>query len=153
MFFSIADAESKTKTETSTLTEAAVIHLKTQIAAGFLSGALGIEGSAIGEYSSAGGRGEGNHSKSNPESFTYSVKSMGPAATNPVTFFKLLSYNSTWALIDRGIVKGYYIPVWELLRRDLGSEYEAAANVRYSYFRLFFSMAAQHLFNILLNRR
>ena len=52
---------------------------------------------------------------------------MGPAATNPATFLKLLSYNSTWALIDRGSVKGY-IPVWELLR-DLGSEYEAAAKV------------------------
>ena len=127
VFFSIADVESKTKTETSALTEAAVTHLKTQNAFGLFSGALGIGGSATGEYTSAGGRGEGSHSESNTESFTYSVKSMGPAATNPATFLKLLSYNSTWALIDRGSVKGY-IPVWELLR-DLGSEYEAAANV------------------------
>lgn len=127
VFFSIADAESKTKTKTSTLTEAAVTHLKAQIAVGFLSGAFGIGGSATGEYTSAEGRSEGSHGESNTESFTYSVKSMGPAATNPATFLKLLSYNSTWALIDRGSVKGY-IPVWELLR-DIGSEYEAAANV------------------------
>lgn len=127
VFFSIADAESKTKTETSALTEAAVIHLKAQIAVGFLSGAFGIGGSVTGEYTSAEGRSEGSHGESNTESFTYSVKSMGPAATNPATFLKLLSYNSTWAWIDRGSVKGY-IPVWELLR-DLGSEYEAAANV------------------------
>ena len=57
----------------------------------------------------------------------YSVRSIGPTTTNPHTFRKLLSDNSTWALIDRGPVEGY-IPVWELLK-DLGSEYETAADI------------------------
>ena len=57
----------------------------------------------------------------------YSVRSIGPTTTNPHTFRKLLSDNSTWALIDRGPVEGY-IPVWELLK-DLGSENETAADV------------------------
>ena len=52
---------------------------------------------------------------------------MGPAATNPVVFQKLLSYNSTWALIDRGPHEAY-IPIWELLR-NLGGSYEDAAQI------------------------
>ena len=125
VFFSIADAETKSSTETFKLTEAAVKHLKAQIAIGFLGGAGGIGGCVTGEYTSGEGKRGGSHSQSDTESFTYSVKSMGPQASNPATFRKLLSYNSTWALIDRGNFQGY-IPVWELLR-DLGSDYEAAA--------------------------
>ena len=60
-------------------------------------------------------------------SYTYTVHAMGPAATNPAIFQKLLSYNSTWALIDRGPPQAY-IPIWELLR-DLGSDYEEAAQL------------------------
>ena len=52
---------------------------------------------------------------------------MGPAATNPATFSKLLANNSTWALIDRGSQHAY-IPVWELIR-DLGSGYEDVAKI------------------------
>ena len=52
---------------------------------------------------------------------------MGPAATNPVVFQKLLAYNSTWALIDRGPHEAY-IPIWELLRNLAGS-YDDAAQV------------------------
>ena len=56
VFFSLADAESESETETFKLTEAAVKHLKSQIALGFLSGAFAIGGSAIGEFTSAEGR-------------------------------------------------------------------------------------------------
>ena len=127
VFFSIADATSESTKETTKLTEAAVENLKGQISVGFLSGAFGIGGSATGEHTSTKGRSGETHRESNTENFTYSVRSMGPPATNPSTFHKLLSYNSTWALIDRGSFQGY-IPVWELLR-ELGSEYEAAAQV------------------------
>ena len=63
---------------------------------------------------------------SSTESFTYSVKSMGPPA-NPATFHNLLAYSSNWALIDRGSFPGY-IPVWELIG-DLGDKYKEAARV------------------------
>ena len=69
----------------------------------------------------------GKHNESRGEVITYSVRSIEPTTRNPDTFRKLLSDNSTWAMIDRGPVEGY-ISVWELLT-DLGSEYETAADV------------------------
>lgn len=114
------------KQQISKLTDAAIGHLEAQIAFGFLGGEFGGGGSVTGEHTSTEGRSSGSHRENHSESFTYSVMSMGPPAANPATFKKLLSYNSTWALIDRGSFQGY-IPVWELLR-DLGSEYVAAAN-------------------------
>ena len=127
VFFSIADAESKSAMDTYELTEAAVDHLNDQISFGFLGGAFGIRASGTGEHTYSTGRSHTKHKTGNNEVFTYSVKSIGPLATNPSTFHKLLLYNSTWALIDRGSFEGY-IPVWELIR-DLGKEFEEAALV------------------------
>ena len=127
VFFSIADAESKSTTDTFKLTETAVDHLNAQISFGFLSGAFEIGASVTGEHTTGSGKTDEKHETSDSERFTYSVKSMGPPATNPSTFHKLLSYNSTWALIDRGSFEGY-IPVWELIR-DLGKEFEGAVSV------------------------
>ena len=127
VFFSIADAESKHAMDTYELTEAAMDHLNNQISFGFLGGAFGIGASGTGEHTFGTGRTHTKHKTGNNEVFTYSVKSIGPLATNPSTFHKLLLYNSTWALIDRGNFEGY-IPVWELIR-DLGKEFEEAAVV------------------------
>ena len=127
VFFSIADAESKHAMDTHELTEAAMDHLNNQISCGFLGGAFGIGASVTGEHTFGTGRTHTKHKTGNNEVFTYSVKSIGPLATNPSTFHKILLYNSTWALIDRGSFEGY-IPVWELIR-DLGKEFEQAAVV------------------------
>ena len=127
VFCSIADAESKHAMDTYELTEAAMDHLNNQISFGFLGGAFGIGASGTGEHTFGTGRTHTKHKTGNNEVFTYSVKSIGPLATNPSTFHKLLLYNSTWALIDRGNFEGY-IPVWELIR-DLGKEFEEAAVV------------------------
>ena len=127
VFFSIVDAASKSNTDTQKLTEAAVEHLNSQISVGFLSGAFGIGASATGDHTDSTGRSDASHTESSTKSFTCSVKSMGPPAANPATFHKLLSYNSTWALIDRGCFQGY-IPVWELIK-DLGGDFEDSARV------------------------
>ena len=127
VFFSIADAESKSAMDTYELTEAAVNHLNAQMSFGFLGGAFGIGASGTGERTSGTGKTHAKHKTGHNEIFTFSVKSMGPLATNPSTFHKLLLHNSTWALIDRGSFEGY-IPVWELIR-DLGKEFEEAAVV------------------------
>ena len=127
VFFSIVDAESKSATNIVNLTEAAVNHLKAQISVGFLSGLSVTGASATGKKDTGTGESNSKYKDSSNESFTFSVKSIGPQAANPSTFQKLLSYNSTWALIDRGSIEGY-IPVWELIR-ELGSEFEEAATV------------------------
>ncbi|XP_068697156.1 uncharacterized protein [Montipora foliosa] len=127
VFFSIVDAESNSSKDTFTLTEAAENHLNTQISAGFLGGAFGIEASGTGEHTASKGQNKGRQASTGSDSFTYSVKSMGPQATNPSTFHKLLSYNSTWALIDRGECQSF-IPVWELFS-NLGGEFKEVATV------------------------
>ena len=127
VFFSIADAESNSSKDTFTLTEAAVNHLNTQISAGFLGGAFGIGASGTGEHTASKGQIKGRQASTGSDSFTYSVKSMGPQATNPSTFHKLLSYNSTWALIDRGECQSF-IPVWELFS-NLSGEFKEVATV------------------------
>ena len=127
VFFSIVDAESKSAVETYKLTEAAVNHLNAQMPFGFLGGAFGIGASGTGEHTTGTGKTHAKHETGHNEIFTFSLKSMGPLATNPSAFHALLSYNSTWALIDRGSFEGY-IPVWELIR-DLGKEFEEAAVV------------------------
>ena len=126
VFFSIADAESKGAKKKFELMEAATGYLKVQMSVGFL-GVFNNGGSIAGEHTSSKGSNVGKYNERRDEVFTYSVRSIGPTATNTSTFQKLLSYNSTWALIDRGPVEGY-IPVWELLK-DLGSVYKTAADV------------------------
>ena len=127
VFFSIADAESKSTKDTFQLTEAAVNHLNAQISAGFLGGVFGIEANDAAEYTRSQSQTRGHQASSDGDSFTFSVKSIGPQATNPATFHKLLSYNSTWALIDRGESQSY-IPVWELLG-NFGGEFKEVAAV------------------------
>lgn len=127
VFFSIADAESKSTKDTFQLTKAAVYHLNSQISAGFLGGAFGIGASVTAEHTESQGQTGERQASSDSDSFTYSVRSIGPQATNPATFHKLLSYNSNWALIDRGESQSY-IPVWELLG-SLGGEFKEIAGV------------------------
>ena len=116
VFFNIADAESKSTTDIFKLTEAAVA---------FLGGALRIGVSGTEEYTNSGENSEETNTAIQNERFSHSVRSIGPPATNPATFQKLLSYSSTWALIDRGPSTSY-IPIWELIE-DLGSEFREAA--------------------------
>ena len=59
--------------------------------------------------------------------YTFSKIVIGPRASNPKQFENLLSYNWTWAIIDRGPVESY-IPVWRLIRR-CGAKYELAADI------------------------
>ena len=127
VFFSIADAESEGVQKTTTLTKAATEKLQTQMSFGFLGGAFGIGGSVKAEHQESTGKTQGEQEDQKKTSYTYTVHAMGPAATNPVVFQKLLSYNSTWALIDRGPHEAC-IPIWELLR-NLGGSYEDAAQV------------------------
>lgn len=127
VFFSIADAESEGVQKTTTLTKAATEKLQTQMSFGFLGGAFGIGGSVKAEHQGSTGETQAEQEDQKKTSYTYTVHAMGPAATNPVVFQKLLSYNSTWALIDRGPHEAY-IPIWELLR-NLGGSYDDAAQV------------------------
>ena len=120
VFFSIADAESEGVQKTTTLTKAATEKLQTQMSFGFLGGAFGIGGSVKAEHQESTGQTQGEQEDQKKTSYTYTVHAMGPAATNPVVFQKLLSYNSTWALIDRGPHEAY-IPIWELLRNMGGA--------------------------------
>ena len=84
-----------------------------KMSVGFLGGAFGIGLSASGKHAWAKGTHKETHKKSSADSFTSSVRSMGPPATNPSTFHTLLSYNSTWVLIDRGSFQGYIPELWQ----------------------------------------
>ena len=127
VLFRIVDAECNSTKNTTILTEKAAQKLQSQISVGFLGGAFGIGASISAEHSSSSGKVSAQKEEEEDTSYTYSFQSMGPVATNPATFYKLLANNSSWALIDRG---GHhaYIPVWELIT-DLGSDFEEAANV------------------------
>ena len=127
VLFRTVDAFSESEEETSTLTEKAAQHLQNQVSIGFLGGAFGIGASIRTEHSSSTGTASAQHQKDEKTSYTYAFQSMGPTATNPAMFSKLLANNSTWALIDRGTPHAY-IPVWELIR-DLGTGYDEAAKV------------------------
>ena len=127
VLFRIVDAESSSSQKTSTLTEKAAQHLQSQISVGILGGAFGIGASVNTQHTESEGKLTGKDEKAEHTSYTFSFQVMGPAATNPATFTKLLANNSTWALIDRGS-KNAYIPVWELMR-ELGSDFEGAAQV------------------------
>ena len=127
VLFRIVDAESSGMQNTSKLTEKAAQHLQGQISVGFLGGAFGIGASINSQHTESSGKVSAREEEAVDTSYTYSFQVMGPAATNPATFTKLLANNSTWALIDRGS-KNAYIPVWELMR-ELGSDFNEAAEV------------------------
>lgn len=126
VFFSIVDAESERRTNTTKLQKAALHHLKCKMA-GFPTGAFGVDASAEFEHDHVVGENTINIDESSETKFTLSMKSIGPQAHNPATFEELLSDSSNWALTDRGNPKSYR-PVWELLNtRNCGEEFARAA--------------------------
>ena len=123
IFFTIADVETQSKTDEKTLQKFAQDHLEAKMSIHFLSEKFGIGGNAT---HTAEDRVQ--HTEENITArFSYRKMSMGPPA-NPATFHKLLSYNSNWALIDRGNLQTANIPVWELVE-DLGGVFEDVAIV------------------------
>ena len=120
VFFSMVDAKSEGVQKTTTLTKAATEKLQTQMSFGFLGGAFGIGGSVKSEYQGSTGETQAEREDQKKTSYTYTVHAMEPAATNPVVLQKLLSYNSTWALIDRGPNEAYIL-ISELLRNMGGA--------------------------------
>ena len=120
IFFTIADVESLSNIDEVTLQKTAKNHLEGQMSLRFLSDTFGIGGNVVSSKSV-----KVKHKEENNEMcFPYSKASMGPPA-NPATFHKLLSYNSNWALTDRG---DNIKPVWELVK-DLGGVFEEAAQI------------------------
>lgn len=122
IFFTIADVESQSNTDEVILQKAATNHLEGRMSIRFLSETFGIGGDVDSSNSVKVKREEENSEMC----FSYSKTSMGPPA-KPASFHKLLSYNSNWALIDRGSLENS-IPVWELIS-DLGGVFEEAARV------------------------
>lgn len=127
VLFNVADVESEETQTVTTLTNAATRKLQGQLSGGFIGGAGGIGGSLKGEHQWNSGRKEAEQEEDKKNTYSLTVHSIGPAATNPIIFEKMLAYNSTWALIDRGPHQAY-IPVWEVLT-DLGTDYVEAAEV------------------------
>ena len=124
IFFTIADVETQSKTDETTLQTFAKNHLETQMSIHFLS-KIGI--GAGGNFSHIATDRVQYTEEEITATFSYRKVSMGPPA-NPATFHKLLSYNSNWALIDRGDLETASIPVWELVK-DLGGVFEDVAIV------------------------
>ena len=123
IFFIVADVETQSKTDEKTLQKFAKDHLEAKMSIHFLSEKFGIGGNAT---HTAEDRVQ--HTEENITArFSYRKMSMGPPA-NLATFHKLLSYNSNWALIDRGNLQTANIPVWELVE-DLGGVFEDVAIV------------------------
>ncbi|XP_028400234.1 uncharacterized protein LOC114523491 [Dendronephthya gigantea] len=121
IFYSIADAESYTRIETTQFAKEAVTKLESQISAGYLG--AGFE--AKGNVSASSKEAEEGEQQEESVFYRFSKQVIGPGASNPQTFRQLLEYNSTWAIIDRGPPEGY-VPVWQLLRQE-GKEYQTAA--------------------------
>ena len=124
IFFTIADVETQSKTNETTLQKFAKNHLEAKMSIHFLS-KIGI--GAGGNFSRIATDGVQHTEENITARFSYRKMSMGPPA-NPATFHKLLSYNSNWALIDRGDLETASIPVWELVK-DLGGVFEDVAIV------------------------
>ena len=123
IFFTIADVEAQSKTDEKTLQEVAKGHLETKMSIHFLNEKFGIGGNATRSETER----VQHKGKNITARFSYRKMSMGPPA-NPATFHKLLSYNSNWALIDRGNLQTANKPVWELVE-DLGGVFEDVAIV------------------------
>ena len=122
IFFTIADAESQGNMDEETILEKTKLHLKGQISFPFFTEEFGLGGNVSGSKGSK----EKRIDENNEILFSYSRASMGPPA-NPATFHKLLSYNSTWALIDRGSLTDN-IAVWDIIK-DLEGVFEDVATI------------------------
>ena len=115
VFFRIAEATSKSTINTTTLTEAATQQINLQNSVGHKGGSADLRAEVKLRSGSSTNVGKDAFAKREKARVTTSVKSMGPQASDLATFEQRLSYNSTWAIIDRGSPDGY-IPVWELLK-------------------------------------
>ena len=123
IFFITADVETQSQTDEKTLQKFAKNHIGAKMSIHFLSEKFGIGSNAT---HTAEDRVE-HREEQITATYSYRKTSMGPPA-NPATFHKLLSYNSNWALIDRGNLENANIPVWELVE-DLGGVFEDVAIV------------------------
>ena len=123
IFYTIADAQSDQSIETSRLSTIAKKELENQISFGFLDMAANLNI----KHTHKSDMSEQIATKKASICYTFSKNVIGPLASNPKQFENLLSYNSTWAIIDRGPVDSY-IPVWRLIRR-CGANYELAAEI------------------------
>lgn len=126
VFFTTADVESESNTDILLLKKEAKKHLESRMSIGSLSKTVGmIEGNIFGGTDTSEMHTE--HTNNVKMTFSYRAKSIGPPA-NYATFHKLLSYNSNWALIDRGNLETANIPVWKLIK-DLGGVFKDAGKV------------------------
>lgn len=119
IFYTIADVQSDQSIETSTLSKIAKRELESHISSGFLDSNI--------KHTHKSDMSELITTKEASIDYTFSKIVIGPRASNPKQFENLLSYNWTWAIIDRGPVESY-IPVWRLIRR-CGAKYELAADI------------------------
>ena len=124
LFFSIATAESERKMETTELMTATARSLEGRVSIFF----PGSRGTAVRvQYSGHKEANDKSRAECNRDEVSFSERSVGPLAHSPAAFHKLVSFHSTWALIDRGSPNSYR-PVWELIE-SLGSAFEEPARV------------------------
>ena len=126
VFFSTVTVTTKEKTETAVLTNAAANQLGAEVSAR----AAGLRGlasaSAKTEYFKSSGSNDVSANKTREGHFEMTVKTLGPATTNPNIFDELLqSNNATWFVIDRGD-QNSLVPVWEIIG-ELGDKYAKPA--------------------------
>ena len=125
-FFTTADVESESNIHEIMLKKEAQKHLISRMSIRSLSETVGmIEGNMF--CGTETSKMDTEHIKQVTLNFSYLASSIGPRA-NYATFHKLLSYNSNWALIDRGNLETANIPVWKLIK-DLGGVFKDAGKV------------------------
>lgn len=126
IFFTTADVKSESHTTLVILKKEAKRRLESQMSIRFLSETVGtIDGNLSGATNASIMHREQINNVD--MTFSYLTNSIGPPA-NYATFHKLLSYNSHWALIDRGELETAKKPVW-LLIKDLGGVFKDVAKV------------------------
>ena len=121
ILFRIVEAESEGEMTAQQLKEKSIQQLHAHFSSGLVKGAIDVTGT----HGSSQGTTTANEEKEEKTRYTFSSEAIGPGTTDQATFSKLLSNNSTWALIDRGDPKAY-IPVWEMIS-ELGPEFNEAA--------------------------
>lgn len=128
LFFTMSTATSQKEVDTTRLMHLNATKLTTQVSAGFFGGVWGVGASDTHEYSSSKASNTATQTENESVHYTFSVKSIGPHADNPVSFKKALSTNNaTWAILDRGDT-AINVPVWELLREE-GQKYHRIAEL------------------------